>query len=229
LEAEPLAEATNAALDRLADAIHLQAAFAADVAHELRTPLAIVRLRADAIGETEIRDAVMSAVDRAARVISQLLALADLERPMGYGTISIDLHALAERVVADRAPSILAGGRMISFERDPGAAQLQGYPEALTLAVENLIDNASRHTAPGTEILVRSGPGAQISVSDDGQPLSEAHFARLKDRFWRGREQDVEGHGIGLSIVERVVRAHNGQLVVRRGAGGVGIVFLMTM
>ena len=229
LEAEPLAEATNAALDRLADAIYVQAAFAADVAHELRTPLAIVRLRADAVAEPAIREAMMSAVDRAARVISQLLALAELERPIDDSAISVNIGDLAERVVADRALSVLASGRTISFERDFGAAPMNGYPEALTLALENLIDNATRHTPLGTSIVVKSGPGTQVSVSDNGASFPEAYFSRLKDRLWRGVGRDVEGSGIGLSIVERVARAHDGRLVVQRGPGGLGLVFVMTM
>lgn len=229
LEAEPLAEATNAALDRLAEAIYVHAAFAADVAHELRTPLAIVRLRADAVVEPAIRTAMMSAVDRAARVISQLLSLAELERPIDGSGISVDLHALAEGVVADRALSVLGSGRTISFENDCGPARINGYPDALTLALENLIDNATRHTTRGTSIVVKSGPGLQVSVTDNGNSIPEAYFSRLKDRLWRGAGRDVEGSGIGLSIVERVARAHDGRLVVHRGLGGLGLVFVMTM
>lgn len=229
VEAEPLAEATNAALDRLADAIHVQTAFAADVAHELRTPLAFIRLRADAVAEPGVRREMMSAVDRAARVVSQLLALAALERPIDDQGAPVDLHALAEQVVADRAPDVVASGRSISFERASGAAQLNGYAAALTLALENLVDNATRHTAPGTAIRVRSGPGARVAVSDNGEAVPEAHFSRLKDRFWRGGGRDVEGSGIGLSIVERVARAHGGRLDVRKGPDGRGLLFVMTM
>ena len=106
---------------------------------------------------------------------------------------------------------------------------MNGYPEALTLALENLIDNATRHTPLGTSIVVKSGPGTQVSVTDNGASFPEAYFSRLKDRLWRGVGRDVEGSGIGLSIVERVARAHDGRLVVRRGPGGLGLVFVMTM
>lgn len=224
LEAEPLAEATNAALDRLAAAIHVQTAFAADVAHELRTPLAVVRLRADAVADPDIRQALMAAVDRAGRVIAQLLALAELERPIEAGGTMVDLHALAERVVADRAPAILASGRTIALERNDEPAGAFGYPEALVLALENLIDNAKRHTPPGTAIEVRSGPGSRLTVSDDASAISESDFARFKNRLWRGAGSKVEGSGIGLSIVERVARAHGGRLIMGQGPDGKGIV-----
>ncbi|EIZ80883.1 putative transmembrane two-component sensor kinase transcription regulator protein [Novosphingobium sp. Rr 2-17] len=228
LEAEPLAEATNAALDRLAAALRVQAAFAADVAHELRTPLAVIRLRADALADRDVRDPIIAAVDRAARVIAQLLALADLEQPLHEGGTPVDLHTLGERVVVDRAPAILASGRTISLERC-GEAHLNGHPEALTLALENLIDNAARHTAPGTSIVVKTGPGRQISVNDDGVPIADASLAKLKHRLWRDAGADVEGTGIGLSIVERVANAHDGRLIVQRGAGGRGLNFILSM
>jgi two-component system OmpR family sensor kinase len=229
LEAEPLAEATNAALDRLAAAIELKTAFAADVAHELRTPLAVVRLRADRITEPELRGSLMAAVDRAARVITQLLALADLERPVEECGVSIDLHALAEDVVAERAPAILAGGRSIALDHVTGSAEVCGYRDAITLALENLIENAARHTAIGTTIVVQTSQGIGISVSDDGAPVPDETLLRLKDRRWRGTGARVAGSGIGLSIVERVARAHHGALVVHRGPGGRGLSFLLSL
>ncbi|PTS74570.1 two-component sensor histidine kinase [Sphingomonas sp. HMWF008] len=224
LEAEPLAEATNAALDRLAAAIQVQTAFAADVAHELRTPLAVVRLRADAVADPAARAALLSSVDRAARVIDQLLALADLERPLDAHGEEVDLHALAERVVVDRAPAVFASGRTIALEPDTAPVRPYGYPEALALALENLVDNAVRHTPPGTAIVVRSGPGPRLTVSDDGPLIPEADLVRLTDRLWRGAGSSIEGSGIGLSIVDRVARAHGGRLRVCRGPSERGLV-----
>jgi signal transduction histidine kinase len=115
LEVAPLAAATNAALDRLAEGFRVQAAFAADVAHELRTPLAVVRLRADAVADDAIRAAMLASVDRAARVIGQLLSLADLEHRIEDSRTPVDLRALAEEVVGERAAGIVAGGRSIAL------------------------------------------------------------------------------------------------------------------
>ena len=224
LEAEPLAEATNAALDRLAAAIQVRTAFAADVAHELRTPLAVIRLHADGVGDPNIRAAILTSVDRAARVIGQLLALADLERPIESSVRTVDLHALAEHVVSDRAPGIFAFGRTIALQSDGAPVCPHGYPEALTLALENLVDNAARHTPPGTAIVVTSGPGPRLTVSDDGAPILTADLLRLTDRLWRGAGSSIEGSGIGLSIVDRVARAHGGRLSVRAGPGERGLI-----
>ncbi|WP_241659695.1 sensor histidine kinase [Sphingomonas glacialis] len=228
-EAEPLAEATNAALDRLVAALHIQSAFAADVSHELRTPLAAIRLRADAVVDAGMRADLMASVDRAARVIGQLLALAELEQPHVVAAGPIDLAALAESVVADRAPGIVAGGRTIALETADDPAPAHGYPDAMILALENLVDNAAKYTPVGTTILVRVGPGARLSVIDDGVGVPEAQLARLKERFWRGADRGVEGSGIGLSLVDRIARAHGGALTIARGPNGRGLMFAILL
>lgn len=227
-EVEPLARATNSALDRLVKALNVQTAFAADVAHELRTPLAVVRLRADGIEDPAFRARLISAVDRMARVIGQLLALADLERPID-GESVVDLAAVAASVLADRAPALLSGGRSIALECSSDMVKVTGYREAITLALENLVDNAARHTRVGTSIIVRVGPGAQLIVQDDGDPISDRHFDRLKERLWRGDRSRVEGSGIGLSIVERIAHAHQGSLTVIRGHKGRGLEFILSL
>ncbi|MEG3082151.1 ATP-binding protein [Sphingomonas sp. PB2P12] len=218
-EVEPLAAATNEALDRLEQGFKTQTAFAADVAHELRTPLAVIRLRADAVDDAAIRAALLASVDRAARVVGQLLALADLERPIEDSGEPLDLAGLAAAVVTDRAPGIIAGGRSIALDdRWTGSASsVFGYAGAVTLALENLVDNAARHTPIGTTITVHVGPDRRLCVSDDGDGVPAEHLARLKDRFWRADGSRSEGSGIGLSIVDRVARAHGGVFEITPG------------
>ncbi|WP_288936505.1 ATP-binding protein [uncultured Sphingomonas sp.] len=226
LEVEPLAVATNAALDRLEKGFRAQAAFAADIAHELRTPLAIVRLRAEKVADEEQRRALLDSLDRSSRVVGQLLGLADLERRVEDAGTRIDLAALAEEVVASRAPAILAGGRTIALD-DRGAMPLHGFAGPLTLALENLVDNAVRHTPQGTHISVIVGPGTRLTVSDDGDGVPAEQRARLSERFFRGDAPRTEGHGIGLSIVQRVAEAHHGTLAIAPGEDGRGIAFTL--
>jgi two-component system OmpR family sensor kinase len=229
VEVEPLARATNAALDRLSDALAVQSAFAADVSHELRTPLAVIRLRADALVDPGPRAAMLAAVDRAARVITQLLALAELERPLAFDAAPIDLVALAEEVVGDAAPAVFASGRSIALELVGQPRPIRGFAEAIRLALRNLIDNAVKYTAAGTAIVVSVGPAAAIVVSDNGAPLPAGDVARLKDRLWRGKSGLVEGAGIGLSIVDRIARAHDGTLTIDRGSDGRGLTCLLSL
>lgn len=226
-EVEPLAVATNAALDRLQLAFARQAAFAADVAHELRTPLAVIRVRADAVEDGALRGALVAQVDRAARVIGQLMELAGLERPFADAGEPVDLSALASAVVAQRAPAILDGGRTIVLD-DHRPARLVAHPAAIMLALDNLIDNAMRHSPPGTSITVSTGPGARLSVWDDGPAVPAAQLAQMATRFWRRPDSVVEGSGLGLSIVARVAEAHRGRLDIAPGPGGRGVHVIMT-
>ncbi|WP_028967131.1 sensor histidine kinase [Sphingomonas phyllosphaerae] len=220
-EIEPLAVATNAALDRLEQAFAAQAAFAADVAHELRTPLATIRLRADAVADVAARAALLQQVDRAARVIAQLLSLADLERPVQDDGAVVDLGALAGEVVAERAPAVLASGRTIELRVDRAAA-IPGQPAAIVLALENLIDNAVRHTPAGARIAVSAGPGARLCVCDDGAPIPPERLVKMRERFWKG-EARSGGSGLGLSIVARIAAAHGGGLTLAPGEDGRGL------
>ncbi|WP_341209182.1 ATP-binding protein [uncultured Sphingomonas sp.] len=220
-EIEPLAVATNAALDRLEQAFAAQAAFAADVAHELRTPLATIRLRADAVTDPAARAALLQQVDRAARVIAQLLSLADLERPVQDDGAAVDLGALAEEVVAERAPAVLASGRTIALRVD-GAVVIPGQPAAIVLALENLIDNAVRHTPEGSRITVVAGPGGRLCVCDDGAPIPPERLVKMRERFWKG-EARSGGSGLGLSIVARIAAAHGGGLTLAPGEEGRGL------
>ena len=227
-EVEPLARATNAALDRLEQSFVAQAAFAADVAHELRTPLSVVRLRADGVADRAVRAGLLAEVDRAAHVIAQLLALADLERPPEDAGAPVDLLALAEQVVADRAPIVIDAGYGIALE-DHGAMPVRGYAHAIQLAIDNLIQNVLRHTPAGTRIVVAVGPGAAVSVTDDGPPIDPATLAQMTRRFWRGAGTRSGGSGLGLSIVARVAAAHDGALHLSAGPGGRGLCARLTL
>ena len=227
LEVEPLAIAPNAARDRRVKGYRVQAAFAADIAHDLRTPLAIVRLRAEKVADEELRRALLASVDRASRVMTQMLGLADLERRVEDAGGRVDLAALAEDVVAARAPAVLAGGRTIALE-DQGRATMHGFAGPLTLALENLVDNAIRHTPPGTQITVAIGPGARLSVRDNGDGIAPDQIARLTERFFRGDGARSEGYGIGLSIVQRVAEAHHGLLSITPGPDRRGAMFTLS-
>jgi signal transduction histidine kinase len=154
-------------------------------------------------------------------VIAQLLSLADLERPVDAAAAPVDLAALAEQVVADRAPAVLAAGLTIGLAAQD-AAVVPGHGAALALALENLVDNAVRHTPAGTRIAVHAGPGARLCVVDDGPVVPAAQLLRMRERFWKG-EARSGGSGLGLSIVARIAAAHGGALLLAPGDDGHGL------
>jgi signal transduction histidine kinase len=227
-EVEPLAIATNNALDRLEQGFRTQSEFVANVAHELRTPLASLRLRLDAITDVDVAKGMNATLDRAAHVISQLLDLASLERLSIDPDERFELVAVARAAVEEAAPGIYAGGRTVELGGDADSLFVCGRPQLIILALANLIDNATRHTPPGTRIEVRVDKDGGVSVEDDGPGIAPASLHSVTQRFWRSDQSRSDSAGIGLSIVERILTAHHAALVVEnRRQGGARFRFVL--
>ncbi|MEG3143521.1 ATP-binding protein [Sphingomonas sp. RT2P30] len=226
-EVEPLALATNHALDRLAAGLRAQGEFAANVAHELRTPLAALRLRIQSLPAAAERDALLAAVDRATRVVTQLMALVDLERPLDGGADFI-ARAILEGVVIERAPGVFAGGRTIALAEGGTQVARHGHPSLLALAIDNLIDNAVRHTPTGTNITVGVDERGSVWVEDDGPGIPVGDIRLLTQRRWRADSNRGDGAGIGLSIVARIADASGLRLDIASGTDGRGVRFTLT-
>jgi two-component system, OmpR family, sensor histidine kinase QseC len=204
--------AINALVDTLQQRAERERAFASDVAHELRTPLASIALQASAArheASPERLQRLEQEALRAGRILSQLLDLARAQRAGGppssdlsHAGSEIDLGEIAGRIIADHAPSAYEYGHEIALTQPDVPVKRHLQPMQLELALRNLIENALRHTPPGTQIEVsvwRSATGAVgISVSDDG--------ARVPVEAGTGEsaEERVGGLGLGLRLVERL-------------------------
>ncbi len=229
-ELTELGETFNDMLARLEAGFSGQRQFLDDVAHELRTPITIVRGHLELLGDDPIEreetiELVQDELNRMRRYVNDLLLLATAEgsdflrpAPVDVGELAITLHQKV-RALADRE------WRLESAPR-PGSLAIVADPERLSQAVINLASNAVDHTAPGTEIglgfepvPVDGGPiGVRIWVRDRGLGLEPGLAERVFDRRQRGaasRTRRSDGLGIGLSIVDAVVRAHGG--TVRAG------------
>mgnify|MGYP005810820485 CR=1 FL=1 len=213
-EALPFTHAVNDLLGRLDEAAARQEAFAADVAHELRTPLALLALELDRFG---CRDATRLKQDIMAmhRLIDQLMLLAQIDASTAahIALEPVALKAVATDVVSLMAPAIIAADRTIDLDIENGEAIVRGRREAIAAALRNLIDNAIRVTPAAGVIHVRVGPGAVMSVSDQGPGLSAERLMELARRHRRADHASKDGAGLGLAIVERIVVAHGGRLV----------------
>ncbi len=228
-EVEPLAIATNNALDRLEQGFRTQSEFVANVAHELRTPLASLRLRLDAVADADVARGMNATLDRAAHVISQLLDLASLERLSVDPVEQFELVAIASAAVEEAAPAIYAGGRTIALGGNAQRLKVRGRAQLIILALANLIDNAARHTPPGTRIEVNIYADGGVSVEDDGPGIAPASLDAVTQRFWRSDQSRTDSAGIGLSIVERILTAHHARLVVgNRPQGGASFRFTLS-
>jgi signal transduction histidine kinase len=215
LEVQPLARAMNQALDRVQESYAAQSEFAANVAHELRNPLSTIVCRIEEIEDPSLRDRMSASINHAVHVVDQLMMLAKLggEEPI---LSSIDLRSVALDALEHTAPNILANGRTIEFDDQTagGPMNVNGNVGLTRLSLDNLIDNAQRHTPRGTHIRVALGPGPKLVVEDDGPGIATADHASAARRHWRGGDPLSDGTGLGLSIVNKAMRAQNGALEI---------------
>lgn len=219
-EVTPLTKATNAALARLEASFQKQAEFSANVAHELRTPLATLRVELDMIDDRSMRDRLGGLTDRLSHVLSQLRDLASLETFEVGDFETFDGHELATELVAEMAPNIIAAHRTIAYQAPPTTTFLTGRRQLARLALVNLIDNATRHTPIGTAIDVTLTAAGTFIVEDDGPGIAVDDPSLLKQRFWRADHKRTDSAGIGLSIVQRIVDGHQGGLHIGRSERG---------
>jgi len=219
LEVAPLVHATNELLDRLEASFRLQSEFSANLAHELRTPLATLKAQLDALDDEPLRTRTGLQIDRIAHILSQLRDLAALEGLHPNSLARIDLAAIAIDVIAQLAPRALAERHHVAFEGDQDVMVL-GNATLIGLALTNLIDNAIKHTPAGTHIVVASTADGSIEVRDDGPGVSTAQSSQITRRFWRADWSRTDSAGLGLSIVQRIMDVHEGRFEQVENARG---------
>lgn len=211
-EAVGFADSVNGLLGRLDEAAARQETFAADVAHELRTPLAILALELEKLdGETASR--LKRDVANMSRLVEQLLVLAQLDAQAAARapTQDVVLGDVAADIVSHFAPLALDEEKEIALEPGEGAIA-SGRPEAIGAALRNLVENALRVTPPHGTVTVLVGPGATLRVRDGGPGLSHEALRDCRQRLHRGDHSSKSGAGLGLAIVSRIMEAHGGSL-----------------
>lgn len=219
-EVRPLVEAVNAGLDRLARGIDAQRGFVADAAHELRTPLAILRAQADALTDRAAGRHLAADIDAMARIINQMLDMADSDALTMEPGETADLTAVAAEVAAFLAPVALAEGKEVALVGEPPPVQVAGNATALSRALRNLVENAIRHTPRGSTVEIAVGGDATVAVRDAGPGVPEAQRDMIFERFWRGDRRRAGSSGLGLAIVARIARMHGGAVSVGAAPGG---------
>jgi signal transduction histidine kinase len=230
----PMVRSINRMFARIERALQHERTFVDNAAHQLRTPLAAVRLQAQLIAsETDpverkaLSERLVESVDRASTMTDNLLTLARLEgrvapKPTGSG----DLRAETVAAIADLAP--LAARRSVELAFDGPARAPGGDPVLLRLIAANLIENALNHAPLGSEVAIRLATGEaglRLSVADHGPGIPPAERKKVLQRFYRGQPAGQTGSGLGLSIVSEAVRLLGGKLILDdRADGGPGLV-----
>ena len=217
-EVQPLVGELNLLFERVQRAFDAQQHFVADAAHELRSPLAALRLQLQGLqraGDDAARAAAIerlsTGIDRATRLVEQLLTLARQEASTAT-TEPVDLRAIAPLALADVAPAAQARGMDMGL-LDSDAATVPGNAEALRMLARNLLDNAIKYTPPGGQVdlqVRRAGNHAVLTVEDSGPGIAPEHRERAMQRFVRttAAEDGAPGSGLGLAIVQAIAQAH---------------------
>lgn len=224
LEVLPLVRAVNRALDRLDAGFRAQREFTADAAHELRTPLAILRTQIDMIEDREVAEPLRHDVESMSRLVNQLLEISKLDSFFISEGETADLLVIAAEVAAFLAPLALSQNKTFAVTGASHPVRVHGNGDAIARAVRNLAENALAHTALGTTVELAVAAEGRISVLDRGPGVPKAERAHLFDRFWR-RDRRQGGHaGLGLAIVARIVEMHGARIIIEDRPGG-GAVF----
>ncbi|SDS59460.1 HAMP domain-containing sensor histidine kinase [Pseudomonas oryzae] len=220
-----LARDFNRMGSRLQDLISSQRQLLRDVSHELRSPLARLRValalaeRADAAERTRLWPRLVQECDRLEALISEILVLARVDAESSKPQ-PVDLPALLGKLREDAR--LLAPQQEIRLELAPGL-QLSGWPELVERALDNLLRNALRFNPPGQPLQVsarRDGERVLLEVRDHGPGVAAEHLAQLGEPFFRAPGQASPGHGLGLAIARRAAQRHGGQLVLANHPDG---------
>lgn len=225
VEVLPLVKALNRWFQQMAQLMEGERRFTADAAHELRTPIAAIRMQAqvargaDADSDRKMAlDAVLRGCDRASRLVTQLLQLARLDADdVAQGSVACDAVTETRATLADLGPQAMVRQQILSLDA-PDSLRLSLPPGLVGVLVGNLVDNAQRYSQAGARVRVRweALPVPCLWVEDSGPGLNPADLDRLGERFFRLPGQEAEGSGLGWSIVRRIAQRYNLQVTLGR-------------
>jgi two-component system sensor histidine kinase QseC len=231
---------TNILLNRLEFSFDREKRFAADAAHELRTPLATLKVNlhnlAEDVGEDNANfQLVTRSANRMAHSVEQILALYRLNAESARASaVEVDLEVLVRDVIVNCYARLTAKQQKLEFNAT--ATRIHANPFAMEILVGNLLDNASKYTPAGGEIVISVGTddgSACIAIEDSGPGIPEASILRVFDRFYRlggdSHHSGAAGCGLGLSIVESIVNMHHGEICLSRSTrlGGLKAVVIL--
>jgi two-component system OmpR family sensor kinase len=224
-EVRPLVQELNLLFGRVRTAFAAQQHFVADAAHELRTPLAALKLQVQSLERSDGPDAkrlavsrLTAGIERATRLVEQLLVLARQEASEAGGAPrqNVDLAGAAKRAVADLAGVASAKQIDLGLQR-ADSAEVEGQPDALMILLRNLIDNAIKYTPGGGTVdvsVVAESAGVRVIVEDSGPGIPPAERERVFDRFYRVPGSDAAGSGLGLAIIKSIAERHGATLAL---------------
>lgn len=210
----PLVQAFNQALDRLETGFRNQQRFLANAAHELKTPLALLRGQIEMGGAAGHSEQLLDDVDHLARQVQQLLLLTEVGDASNFKLETIHLLRLAQEVQTFLHPLAEKSGIRMILNYDDSRLYTRGDRMALFVLLKNLLENALKFSPRNSTVTVTLSAQA-ITVRDEGSGIAPEHLSRVFERFWRAPDSRHEGSGLGLAICQEIARSHGWQLSPR--------------
>jgi len=223
-EISVLIDALNRLFARLEAAMEKDRRFTADAAHELRTPLAalktqveVARRATDDAQRANALDKILEGVDRAARLVEQLLILARADAGVSETVLEkrVDLYRIAKETMAEAAVTAMDKGITVSFQSEGDDYVVRGEETMLRIMVSNVINNALKYSNPGDKVELDIKEGAAdvtIEINDSGPGIPVDRLPEMFERFRRGDTHGQSGSGLGLSIVKRISDLHRADI-----------------
>jgi two-component system sensor histidine kinase QseC len=237
LEIKPLIKELNSLFERLHEAFEREKRFAADAAHELRTPLAALKTQAQVVTKTTdenerkiLLDNLIHGVDRIVHIVQQLLTLSRLvpEAASVYDVVEVNLAKLSAEIIAQLVPMALEKNIEIELEAPDSAVIIKGNLTGLSILIRNLVDNAIRYTPENGNVRVEIEPTfdqAILRVIDTGPGIPEELRSRVFERFYRVIGNNASGSGLGLAIVQQITQLHQATIKLKVPKSGRGLQF----
>jgi signal transduction histidine kinase len=221
-EVVPLVESFNRVLERLEHGFRIQQEFLATAAHELKTPLALIRAQIELSEAGAGRDSLLMDVEHMARQVQQLLHLAEASEVQNYSFAQVDVREVAGQGVAYLERMAQAAGVHLSAHfnnQDSQAVHWTADRGALFTVLKNLMENSIQHAPRGTKVMVEVGAEA-VAVRDWGPGADPEQLSKMFTRFWRGPHRRDHGAGLGLAICQEIAQAHGWKLSAQRAEPG---------
>jgi two-component system, OmpR family, sensor histidine kinase QseC len=234
LEIRELINALNQLFIRLTRAFENERRFTADAAHELRTPLAGLKIQAQVAQRTlesekrqQALQQILIGVERATHLVTQLLTLARMDATQTMPQSQVDMDKLINQLIMDLMPEALDKAIDLGLEKQANACVVWGNQEALYLMFRNLVDNAIRYTPTGGQVTIgldnRQTSQLTITINDTGPGIPLKQRAPIFERFYRGNHQNIQGSGLGLSIAQQIAQLHQVNIQLLDGQHGRGL------
>lgn len=235
-EIKPVIDELNKLFYRLKEGFEREKRFAADAAHELRTPLAALKAQAQvALNSNNIQEKnqalqkLIASVNRSTHIVQQLLTLSRLvpEATNLNETTEVNLVKLTREILAMMAPTAVGKQIELEFESDSKLPKILGNPTALGILIRNLVDNAIRYCDENGQVLVRllkQNNELILEVQDNGPGIPKEFQSRVFERFFRVLGNKSPGSGLGLAIVQQICELHGGRVTLDTPNNGKGLI-----